>query len=38
MKICDINKTAWDEAGDEGTNPYTQMVSSYQVTPKANKW
>jgi hypothetical protein len=28
MDIHSLNKTAWDKAVDEGTNPYTQVVSS----------
>ncbi len=31
MNNYDMNKAAWDRAVDEGTNPYTQVVSSEQV-------
>lgn len=27
MKICDLNRAAWNQAVDEGENPYTQVVS-----------
>jgi SAM-dependent methyltransferase len=27
MKVYDLNKAAWDQAVDEGENPYTQVVS-----------
>ncbi len=31
MQIEDLNKTAWDHAVDQDTNPYTQVVSAQQV-------
>jgi SAM-dependent methyltransferase len=39
MKIYDVNKAAWDGAVDEGTSPYTQVVSSEQITEaRQGKW
>jgi SAM-dependent methyltransferase len=31
MNTHDLNKTAWDHAVDEGTNPYTQVVSPEEI-------
>ena len=31
MKVYDLNKAAWDQAVDEGTNPYTNVVSPEAV-------
>jgi len=31
MNIYDLNKIAWDHAVDEGSNPYTQVISSEQI-------
>jgi SAM-dependent methyltransferase len=39
MKIYDLNKAAWDNAVDEGENPYTQVVSSEQIAAaREGKW
>src|SRR5918994_429028 len=39
MNTHDLNKAAWDRAVDEGTNPYTLVVSPEQVAEaRAGKW
>jgi ubiquinone/menaquinone biosynthesis C-methylase UbiE len=39
MKIYNLNKNAWDEAVDEGTNPYTKVVSPEEIAAaKQGKW
>jgi ubiquinone/menaquinone biosynthesis C-methylase UbiE len=39
MNHHDVNKAAWDRAVNEGTNPYTQAVSSAQVAAaKQGTW
>jgi SAM-dependent methyltransferase len=39
MKIHDLNKAAWDQAVDEGTNPYTKVVTPEQVADAGQgKW
>ena len=36
MKIHDLNKAAWDQAVDEGENPYTQVLSSEDIAEARN--
>ena len=39
MNIYTWNKTAWDTAVNSGENPYTQVVSSEQITQaKQGDW
>ena len=39
MNIYDLNKNAWDKAVDQGTNPYTKVVSPEQIVEaKRGKW
>jgi SAM-dependent methyltransferase len=39
MNIHNLNKAAWDHAVDEGTNPYTQVVSPEQVAEaREGRW
>jgi len=39
MDIHDLNKAAWDRAVGEGTNPYTRVISSEQISEaRQGKW
>ncbi|MEM7116752.1 MAG: class I SAM-dependent methyltransferase [Chloroflexota bacterium] len=39
MNIYNLNKTAWDHAVGQGTNPYTQVISAEQVAAaKRGEW
>lgn len=39
MSIYELNKTAWDRAVGDGTNPYTKVVSSELVAEaRQGKW
>ena len=39
MNIHDLNRVAWDQAVDEGTNPSTQVVSTELVAKaKQGRW
>ena len=39
MNIYEFNKAAWDQATDEGSNPYTQVVSVDQIAAaRQGKW
>jgi ubiquinone/menaquinone biosynthesis C-methylase UbiE len=39
MNFYEMNKIAWDQAVDEGSNPYTKVVSSEQIAAaRQGKW
>ena len=39
MKIFDLNKTAWDDAVEDGENPYTYVVSPEKIqAAKQGEW
>jgi hypothetical protein len=39
MAIFDLNRSAWDHAGEEGENPYTNAVSPEEIEKaKQGEW
>ena len=39
MNIHDLNKAAWDQVVDEGTNPYAQAVTADSIAEaKKGRW